>query len=61
MDHEWEILGEGRRIMRNMLSAIFLLFSASWLFADEADSYAAAIEMSAKMNKPIIIEFWRDN
>ena len=47
--------------MRNVLTAIFLLFSASWLFATEADSYSDALEKATKLNKPILIEFWRDN
>ena len=47
--------------MRNMISVIFLLISVSWLIADEADSYSGAIEMAVKLNKPILIDFWRDN
>ena len=47
--------------MRTLLAAIFLLFSAYWLCATEADSYSAAMKMATNLNKPILLEFWRDN
>jgi len=47
--------------MKLFLNIIFLLFSTSWLMADEADSFAEAKEMAAELNKPILIDFWSDN
>jgi hypothetical protein len=47
--------------MRVMLSTILLLFSASWLFAEEVSSFAEAKEMAVRLNKPILIDFWSDN
>jgi hypothetical protein len=48
-------------MMRVMLSTILLLFSASWLFAEEVSSFAEAKEMAVRLNKPILIDFWSDN
>ena len=47
--------------MKVMLSTILLLFTASWLFAEEVRSFAEAKEVAAKLNKPILIDFWSDN
>jgi len=38
-----------------------MLISISWLFADEAVTYSEARRMATKFNKPILIDFWRDN
>ena len=47
--------------MKLILTIIFLLFTASLLVAEEADSFAEAKEMAAKLNRPILIDFWSDN
>jgi hypothetical protein len=48
-------------MMRNIMSIVFILTSVFGLFADEAETYSSAIEMAANLNKPILIDFWRDN
>lgn len=47
--------------MKVVLSIVFLLFSALSGMAEEADSFTEAKEMAAKLNKPILIDFWSDN
>jgi len=47
--------------MKVLLSTLFLFIAASWLFAEEASSFAEAKEIAAKLNKPILIDFWSDN
>jgi hypothetical protein len=48
-------------IMKVLISTIVLLVSVSWLFGEEAGSFAEAKELAAKLNKPILIDFWSDN
>jgi hypothetical protein len=47
--------------MKIATGIIFILLTVPWLSADEVDSYDTAMKMAAKMNKPILIDFWRDN
>jgi hypothetical protein len=47
--------------MKILISFIFLLFAISSLFAAEVSSFDKAKEMAAKLNKPVLIDFWSDN
>ena len=47
--------------MRVFISTLFLILTTSFLFADEANTFAEAKERAAKLNKPILIDFWSDN
>jgi len=47
--------------MKLLMSTIILMFTVSSLFATEASSFEEAKEMAAKLNKPILIDFWSDN
>ena len=47
--------------MKILSITIFLLSTFSLLTAAEAESYDQALEMAAKLNKPILIDFWKDN
>ncbi len=47
--------------MKILVSTILLLFTVSWLFAEEVSSFAEAKGMAVRLNKPILIDFWSDN
>jgi hypothetical protein len=47
--------------MKIITITILVLFSVSILSADEVESYDEAMTMAAKLNKPVLIDFWSDN
>jgi hydroxyethylthiazole kinase-like sugar kinase family protein len=47
--------------MKIFTITVLLLLNISFLSADEVGSYDEALKMAAKLNKPVLIDFWSDN